>query len=149
MRRSLTMALVLVLALGSACATAGGRNEPAGYQPSAATAEEGLASWYGAAFHGRTAASGIPFDRHAMVAAHPTLPFGTRVRVHRLATGAAVEVEIVDRGPAAGPRSEGVVIDLSEAAAERLGFIREGRTRVRVELLSDAGRPADQERERN
>ena len=52
-------------------------------------------------------------------------------------TGVAVEVEIVDRGPAAGPRKAGVVIDLSEAAAERLGFIREGRTRVRIEILPD------------
>lgn len=149
MRRSLPLVLLLVLAFGLACATASGRNEPAGYGPRAGTDEEGLASWYGAAFHGRTTASGIPFDRHAMVAAHPTLPFGTRVRVHRLATGATVEVKIVDRGPAAGPRSEGVVIDLSEAAAERLGFIREGRTRVRVELLPDAERPAERERERS
>ena len=143
MRRSLTTGLLLLLALGAACAPGGARNEPAGYGPRAATDEEGLASWYGAAFHGRTTASGIPFDRHAMVAAHPTLPFGTRVRVHRLATGGAVEVEIVDRGPAARPRSEGVVIDLSEAAAERLGFLREGRTRVRVEVLPEVERPAD------
>lgn len=141
MRRSLTMFLLLLPVLSSACASGGARSEPAGYEPRPGSDEEGLASWYGAAFHGRTTASGIPFDRHAMVAAHPTLPFGTRVRVHRLATGAAVEVEIVDRGPAAGPRREGVVIDLSEGAAERLGFIREGRTRVRVELLPDAERP--------
>jgi rare lipoprotein A len=70
-----------------------------------------------------------------MVAAHPRLPFGTRVRVLRISSGTTVDVEIVDRGPAAGPRSEGVVIDLSEAAAERLGFIRAGRTRVRLEVL--------------
>ena len=69
------------------------------------------------------------------MAAHPTLPFGTRVRVIRLATGSSVVVRVVDRGPAAGPRSRGVVIDLSEGAAERLGFIRDGRTRVRLEVL--------------
>jgi rare lipoprotein A len=137
MRLRLHALLVLSLALSAACASPG-RHEPAGYEPRAADDEEGLASWYGAAFHGRTTASGIPFDRHAMVAAHPTLPFGTRVRVHRLVTGATVEVEIVDRGPAAGPRRAGVVIDLSEGAAERLGFIREGRTRVRIEVLPAA-----------
>lgn len=97
--------------------------------------EEGLASWYGVKFQGRLTASGIPFDRHTLVAAHPTLPFGTMVRVHRISTGRTVDVEIVDRGPAAGPRADGVIIDLSEAAATQLDFIREGRTRVRLEIL--------------
>jgi len=127
---------LMALALVAGCATGRARSEP-GYAPNTGRHEEGLASWYGAAFHGRTTASGIPFDRHAMVAAHPTLPFGTRVRVFRLSTGSSVEVRIVDRGPAAGPRSRGVVIDLSEGAAERLGFIREGRTRVRLEVLDE------------
>ena len=131
------------LAFGSAlliggCAAGAGAAEgtASAYEPAGRSAEEGLASWYGEQFHGRTTASGIPFDRHAMVAAHPTLPFGTMVRVHRLASGDSVDVEIVDRGPAAGPRKAGVIIDLSEAAAERLGFIREGRTRVRVVVLA-------------
>ena len=127
---------LMTLALVAGCATGGARSEP-GYAPNTGRHEEGLASWYGAAFHGRTTASGIPFDRHAMVAAHPTLPFGTRVRVVRLSTGSSVVVRIVDRGPAAGPRSRGVVIDLSEGAAEQLGFIREGRTRVRLEVLDE------------
>lgn len=146
-RIRLGVATLMCLALISfGCATAAGRGDPAGYAPGADRGEEGLASWYGAEFHGRTTASGVPFDRHALVAAHPTLPFGTRVRVHRLSTGGTVEVEIVDRGPAAGPRRAGVVIDLSEAAAEQLGFIREGRTRVRIEVLPDpaaAGETAD------
>ena len=124
------------------CASGGSRDVPAGYAPAAEHDEIGLASWYGADFHGRPTASGIPFDRRAMVAAHPELPFGTRVRVHRLSTGDSVDVEIVDRGPAAGPRSRGVVIDLSEAAAERLGFIREGRTRVRIRILDDDANPS-------
>ena len=127
-------ARLLALALAAGCAAGGARTEP-GYAPNTGRHEEGLASWYGAAFHGRATASGIPFDRHAMVAAHPSLPFGTRVRVIRLATGSSVVVRVVDRGPAAGPRSRGVVIDLSEGAAERLGFIRDGRTRVRLEVL--------------
>lgn len=134
---SLRAAGLVLLGLMAGCAPAPGGSDPAAYAPRPGSDEEGLASWYGAAFHGRPTASGIPFDRRAMVAAHPTLPFGTRVRVHRLSTGESVEVEVVDRGPAAGPRRAGVVIDLSEAAAERLGFIREGRTRVRIEVLPD------------
>jgi len=97
--------------------------------------EEGLASYYGAEFQGRRTASGIPFDRGSLVAAHPTLPFGTRVRVRNLATGASVIVRIVDRGPAAKPRAAGVIIDLSEAAAKRLGFVAAGRAKVRLEVL--------------
>jgi rare lipoprotein A len=127
----------IVILLAACAPVRSGAADPAGYAPNARVLEEGLASWYGADFHGRTTASGIPFDRHAMVAAHPTLPFGTRVRVRRLETGDTVDVEIVDRGPAAGPRRAGVIIDVSEAAAIRLGFRREGRTRVRLEVLAE------------
>lgn len=141
-RRFVAAAVQAGALLVSGCAAGGAHDVPAGYAPPASRDEIGLASWYGERFHGKLTASGIPFDRHAMVAAHPALPFGTRVRVHRLATGDSVDVEIVDRGPAAGPRSRGVVIDLSEAAAERLGFIREGRTRVRIRVLdADAPNP--------
>ena len=129
----LRLALAAALASTAGCRSA--RTGPDEYAPAPGRFEEGLASWYGPGFHGRTTASGIVFDSRAMVAAHPRLPFGTRVRVLRISSGTTVDVEIVDRGPAAGPRSEGVVIDLSEAAAERLGFIRAGRTRVRLEVL--------------
>ena len=136
--------LVGLLLLGGCAANTRPVDEPA-YAPGGRSHEEGLASWYGGEFHGRRTASGIPFDRMAMVAAHPTLPFGTRVRVHRLSTGATVIVRIVDRGPAARPRKAGVVIDLSQGAAERLGFVRAGRTRVRLEVLeagaTDEGEP--------
>jgi rare lipoprotein A len=70
-----------------------------------------------------------------MVAAHPSYPFGTVVRVTNLANKRQVVVRVVDRGPAKGPRSEGVLIDVSSAAAESLGFVRKGRTRVRLEVL--------------
>ena len=125
-------------------ACAGGPHMAAGPRPAhgARAVEEGLASYYGAEFQGRRTASGIPFDRRALVAAHPTLPFGTRVRVSNLATGANVVVRIVDRGPPAGPRAAGVIIDVSEAAAERLGFVTSGRTRVRVQVLESGGRPS-------
>jgi rare lipoprotein A len=97
--------------------------------------QEGLASFYGPGFHGKTMASGARFDMHAMVAAHPTYPFGTLLRVVNLNNGRSVQVQVLDRGPARGPRAAGVVIDVSQGAAESLGFIRAGRTRVRLEVL--------------
>jgi rare lipoprotein A len=96
---------------------------------------EGVASYYGEAFHGRVMASGARFDMNAPVAAHPTYPFGTVVRVTNLANGRALELQILDRGPAAGPRADGVIIDVSEGAARALGFISAGRARVRIEVL--------------
>ena len=80
-------------------------------------------------------ASGIPFDMNAMVAAHPTLPFGTVVRVTNLKNGRSADVRIVDRGPARGPRAEGVIIDVSRGAAQALDFIREGRVPVTLVVL--------------
>jgi peptidoglycan lytic transglycosylase len=96
---------------------------------------EGLASYYGPGFDGKTTASGARFDMHAMVAAHPTYPFGTLVRVTNLANARTTQVQILDRGPARSPQADGVLIDLSYGAAEALGFIRAGRTRVRLEVL--------------
>lgn len=92
----------------------------------------GLASWYGPGFHGRRTASGKRFDMAALTAAHPTLPFGSRVRVTNLANGRSVVVRINDRGPYVKPR----IIDLSRAAAEALGFLDDGVTRVRLDLLA-------------
>ncbi len=84
-------------------------------------------------------ASGVPFDMHAMVAAHPTYPFGTIVRITNLQNRRSVRVRIVDRGPAAGPQAAGVLIDLSYAAARALRFLEAGRTRVRIEVLRWGG----------
>jgi len=77
----------------------------------------------------------VRFDMRQLVAAHPTYPFGTIVRVTHLGNRRSVRVRIVDRGPAAGPRAEGVVIDLSQAAARALRFLEAGRARVRIEVL--------------
>jgi rare lipoprotein A len=130
-----TGALTTAVVVGACMA---GRRAASGPLPAngPVAVQEGLASYYGAEFQGRRTASGIPFDRRALVAAHPTLPFGSRVRVRNLATGASVVLRIVDRGPAAGPRAAGVIIDVSEAAAEWLNFVSAGRARVRVEVLS-------------
>jgi rare lipoprotein A len=100
----------------------------------------GLASYYGEGFHGNTTASGQRFDMRQLVAAHPSFPFGTRVRVTNLANQRGVTVTIIDRGPARRHRADGVIIDLSRRAAEVLRFIRAGRQRVRVEVLAWGGK---------
>ncbi|MBI5718384.1 MAG: septal ring lytic transglycosylase RlpA family protein [Burkholderiales bacterium] len=113
-----------------------------------AFSESGLASWYGRKFHGRPTSSGEPYDMFAMTAAHKTLPIPSYARVRNPANGREVIVRINDRGPFA----EGRVIDLSYAAAARLGLLA-GVAPVTVrritfgdmraaELLGDgAGRP--------
>lgn len=87
----------------------------------AAAAHACTASWYGAAHHGKRMANGRPFNMHALTAAHPSWAFGTRVKVTY--RGRSVVVTITDRGPA---KRTGRCIDLSRAAAERLGMIRAG-----------------------
>lgn len=94
-----------------------------------ALAQCGGASWYGPGFHGKTAASGERFDQNAMTAAHKTLPFGTVVRVTDQRTGKSIKVKINDRGPYHGSR----IIDLSKAAATKLGFRDAGTTKVCIE----------------
>jgi rare lipoprotein A (peptidoglycan hydrolase) len=79
---------------------------------------KGIASWYGGKFHGRKTASGEVFDKHKLTCAHRTLPFGTEILVMNPATGKACTVTVTDRGPYHGKR----VIDLSKAAAEKLGI---------------------------
>ena len=91
----------------------------------------GIASYYGAELHGRRTASGTRFNRHALTAAHRSLPFGSRVRVTNLANGKSLIVLINDRGPFVRKR----IIDVSEAAARQLGFIGRGHTKVSVQRL--------------
>jgi rare lipoprotein A len=91
----------------------------------------GFASWYGPGFAGRKTASGERFDPHEMTCAHRTLPFGTRLKVTDLASGASVIVRVNDRGPYARRR----VIDLSQEAARRLGMLDRGTVRVRLEAV--------------
>jgi rare lipoprotein A len=110
------------------------RDPPAG-TTSILEVQHGLASYYGKAFHGKVMASGARFDMNAMVAAHPSYPFGTVVRVTNLLNSRSVELEILDRGPTAGPRADGVIIDVSQGAARALGFEAAGRVRVRIEVL--------------
>lgn len=93
--------------------------------------QEGKASWYGKAFHGRKTTSGERYDMHEMTAAHPTLPIPSYVRVTNLANDKSVIVRINDRGPFHGKR----IIDLSYAAAKKLGYVNRGVANVRVEQI--------------
>ncbi|HWV58556.1 MAG TPA: septal ring lytic transglycosylase RlpA family protein [Longimicrobiales bacterium] len=97
--------------------------------PAPIAPEIGSASYYANSLAGRKTASGEPYRPEAMTAAHRTLPLGTRVRVTNLSNGRSVVVRVNDRGPFVSGR----IIDLSRAAAEELGFIRKGHTRVRIE----------------
>lgn len=90
--------------------------------------QEGIASFYSDRFQGSPTASGELFDQQALTAAHPTLPFGTKVLVTRPDTGQEVEVLINDRGPFV----QGRVIDLSKRAARKLGMIQRGVVPVMV-----------------
>lgn len=99
------------------------------------TIETGKASYYGPGFHGKKTASGSIYDMHQLVAAHPTLPFGTVVRVTNHKNQRSVNVRIVDRGPVKRIVKQGVIIDLSVGAAQKLGFIRSGRTPVSLDLV--------------
>lgn len=92
--------------------------------------QTGQASWYGAAHQGKQTASGATFDQAELTAAHPSLPFGSKVKVTNLANGKSVEVVITDRGPSSGNR----IIDLSQAAAQALEMIDSGTADVRLEL---------------
>jgi rare lipoprotein A len=94
--------------------------------------QTGVASWYGDHWQGRTTASGQPFDDRKLTAAHRTLPLNTRVRVTNLKTGRSVEVTITDRGP----YTDGRVIDLSKAAAKKLGMVKEGLVPVRIQNVA-------------
>lgn len=97
--------------------------------------QRGGASWYGIQFHRRKTASGELFDMTALTAAHKTLPFNTRVCVRSLVNGSEVLVRITDRGPYA----QGRIIDLSRAAAERIGLIGLGIKQVALTIIDREG----------
>lgn len=129
-RRLLLGALLLPgLAVFAGCA------RPFRFPPASAPepgfVQEGVASWYGPGYHGRRTSSGEVFDQEAMTAAHASFAFGTQVRVTLVSTGRSVLVRINDRFPA----HKGRVIDLSRAAARRIGLIGPGIGFVRMEVV--------------
>ena len=99
--------------------------------------QTGLASWYGEDFHGKKTSNGEIYDMYAMTAAHKTLPFNTYVAVNNLENGRKLKVRINDRGPFV----RGRIIDLSYAAASKLGIVGPGTARVKIVAL---GMAADQ-----
>jgi rare lipoprotein A len=96
----------------------------------------GYASWYGPGFNGNMSASGEVFNENALTAAHPSLPFGTQVRVTNLDNGQSVVVRINDRGPYSGDR----LIDLSTGAAQVIGLTISGVAPVKLDVIGAASR---------
>lgn len=96
--------------------------------------EKGVASWYGPDFHGKRTSSGETYNMHSMTAAHKTLPLPTYVKVKNLANGKSAVVKVNDRGPFKDNR----IIDLSFAAAKKLGVVGPGTAKVEVAALQSA-----------
>jgi len=128
------LALLLPAALlFQGCTLVGGSSAPPpapGGAPSAWT-QTGVASWYGNPFHGRTTASGEKYDMNELTCAHPTLPFGTRLRVRNLENGRSVTVRVNDRGPFVKDR----IVDVSRKAAQELEMIGAGTARVQITVV--------------
>lgn len=113
--------IILFFALNlSALASGGGKTQT------------GTASWYGTKYHGRKSSNGEVYNKNKMTAAHPSLPFGTEVKVTNLSNNQSVIVRITDRGPFKARR----IIDLSEAAARKIDMIRSGTATVKMEILT-------------
>ncbi|MGN6595382.1 septal ring lytic transglycosylase RlpA family protein [Sphingopyxis terrae] len=125
MRRVMAMSLALVLAMPAVAQDqiGGGETEIG----------NGTASYYGRELAGNRTASGERFDPDQMTAAHPTLAFGSKVRVTNLSNGQSVIVRVNDRGPFGGRR----VIDISQAAAKEIGMHRSGTAKVNLTLIAD------------
>lgn len=126
-RGLLTAAVVVMLPVIAADDDAMAQRAPSVY------VQHGVASWYGPGFHGRKTASGDRFDQGRLTAAHRKLPLGTRATVVNLANGKSVRVEINDRGPYV----RGRILDLSKAAAARLGMKKDGVTDIRLVVTED------------
>ena len=145
--RTLTWALGLALLLYTACTGppryvsggARGRGRVTAPKPLSTTNSRfrkgtvlsGIASFYGPDFHGKLTANGEVYDMYGTTAAHKTLPFNTIVRVTNIANGKRLIVRINDRGPYV----KGRMLDLSYGAALKLGFVGDGTTRVKVQII--------------
>lgn len=104
--------------------------------------EKGIASWYGADFHGRATSNGESYNMHDMTAAHKTLPMNTMLLVKNLENGRETVVRVNDRGPFV----RGRIIDLSYKAAKNLGMVNKGISRVQVVALADKKTISDSKR---
>jgi len=100
--------------------------------------QEGIASWYGAEFNGKPTASGEIFNDAAFTAAHPSLPYGTMLKVTNQHNNKSVTVRVNDRGPFVAAR----IIDISRAAAQQLDMLATGTAPVKIESLTEISLPA-------
>ena len=129
--------IVAVQLLGASLSLLVGTADAASTKKATATpvkSQTGIAIYYADKMQGHKLASGSTYDKDALTAAHRSLPFGTNVRVTNLKNNKSVVVQINDRGP----HGKGQVIDVSRKAAEELDFVKEGKTRVKLEVVSDA-----------
>jgi rare lipoprotein A len=131
MRRRPGRLLLLLLALGAA-GCGGAPRYTAGPVAEPRAVQHGKASYYHDSLHGNRTASGVPYDRNALTAAHRTLPFGTEIAVENLANGRTVRVTVNDRGPFVSGR----IVDLSRRAAAELGMLRDGVVDVALRVVS-------------
>ena len=156
LRLAVRLAVIGALGLGLSACLGGGHRETAAYRPANLKAytvagkryspkvtkhydEKGLASWYSYPNRTRPTASGEMFDGRVMAAAHKTLPLPCMVEVTNLENGKKIKVRVNDRGPFV----QGRIIDLTPAAADKLGFRGKGMAKVRVKLIGPAPRAAD------
>ena len=93
----------------------------------------GKASWYGSKFHGKLMASGKKYNMYDYIAAHKTLPLGTLIKVTNLKNNRCVYVKVMDRGPYV----KGRVLDLSYLAAKKIGLIKSGVAKVKIDIVKD------------
>ncbi|MES2562395.1 MAG: septal ring lytic transglycosylase RlpA family protein [Pseudomonadota bacterium] len=135
LRLSCALCALLTLFLSGPGLIGDARAAASSTESKASKTQTGLASFYSRRFDGKRTAGGDTFDNKELVAAHRTYPFGTRARVTNLKNNASVEVVINDRGPSKQNRREGVIIDVSQAAATHLKMKKEGRVKVRVDVL--------------
>jgi rare lipoprotein A len=126
--------LIFCQILAIACSS---NRKPASPPTLGVPVERGIASWYGPKFNGRMTASGERYDMNAFTAAHPSLPFGTKIGVRNTRTGREVMVRVNDRGPYSRNR----ILDLSYAAAREVGVVGPGTASVEVYLVPATGAP--------
>ena len=127
--QAVLLCLLLVM-LGSGCASIPSSRMPASLGPANVPAVVGIASYYGRQYHGKKTASGEIYNMQALTGAHRTLPFGTSVKVTNLANDRSVVLRINDRGPFVRDR----IVDVSFEAARRLGMLANGTARIQLEI---------------
>lgn len=131
--RAVSRVLATLVGLG-ALATAPTSSPAAGLTGARGETQTGLAAYYSSRLQGRRTASGERFDNAALTTAHQTLPFGTRVKITNEKNGKSAVLRVNDRGPTQPNR----IVDVSRAAAQRMGFVQSGVTPARLEVVEAA-----------